>query len=200
MPLTPLLAPLMPPSHPHPQYRYLVVKSGITAGQHDIWSAYGPADVWSDVPLTPYTPLMPTGRGIWWPRVIQTWVLLTWAHILLSAVFNRPSWVFKGTPPPPVQVSSGQEWYYCRSAWHLVRCLVRCTPPPASPPSAPHPHYKHLVAKSSTTSGQLDIWSAFGSCWPVYMRVNLVPAAMVIPAPWVDINVVAVKKLFCYCL
>ena len=27
----------------------------------------------------------------------------------------------------------------------------------------PYPQYRHLVAKSSTTSGQIDIWSAFRS-------------------------------------
>ena len=33
-----------------------------------------------------------------------------------------------------------------------------------SPLNAPPlPKYRHLVAKSSTTSGQLDIWSASGS-------------------------------------
>ena len=27
--------------------------------------------------------------------------------------------------PPPVQASSGQEWYYCRSAWHVISLWVR---------------------------------------------------------------------------
>ena len=164
----------------------------------------GQADVWSDIPLTP----MPPSRGIWWPRVVWTWVHLTWAHVLSSVVFNRPPWIFKSTPSSPVQASNAQEWYYCRSAWHLVRLWVRLMfgqmyphPSPLCPLNAPPPpQYRHAVAKSSTTSGQLDIWSAFGSGWPVYVRVNLVPAAMVIPAPWVDIKVVAVKKLICYCL
>ena len=54
------------------------------------------------------------------------------------------------------------------------------------------------MTKSSTTSGQLDIWSALGSGWPVYLRVHLMPAAGVIWAPWVEIKVVAVKMLICY--
>ena len=187
---------------------------------------------------TPICPLMPPGRGIWWPRVVLTWVPLTWAHVLLSAtdclefswvlsnrlspfscvtpnaptplpvpltpssqvqassghsgnttchqpvgqadvlsdvppppyatrwsgtnlgpidlsscsfVCNRPSWVFMSTfqyclhfsfvtpihptpllapdaPPPPtlpVQASSGQDLYYCRSAWHVISLWVR---------------------------------------------------------------------------
>ena len=87
-------------------------------------------------------------------------------------------------------------WSDCGSGWYLVRC----TPP--SSPQCPHPYpqYRHLVARSSTTSGQIDIWSAFASGWPVYIWVNLVPAATVIPAPWVDSKVVAVKKFICYCL
>ena len=119
----------MPPDTPMPplalntppQYRHLVVRTGTTAGQHDIGQSVGQADVFSDVP---YAPSMPQ----------------------------------------------------------------------------PHPKYRHLVAKSSTTSGQIEIWSAFGSGWPVYVRVNLVPAAAVLPAPWADIKVAAIKKLICYCL
>ena len=108
-------------------------------------------------------------------------------------------------PPPLVQASSGHEWYYCRSAWHLLSLWVRLMfgqmyPPPHHPYAHPHSQYRHLVAKSGITSGQFDIWSAFGSGWPVYSRVPLVPAAMVIPVPWVDIKVVADKKLICYCL
>ena len=99
-------------------------------------------------------------------------------------------------PCPLVDASSGQEQYYIRSAWHLVSLWVRLTFSQMYSPGQ-----RYLVAKNSgTTSGQIDIWSAFGSGWPVYVRVNLVPAAAVIPAPWVDIKVVAVKKLICYCL
>ena len=128
-------------------------------------------------------PLCPPGRGIWWSGVVQTCTPLTWAHVLFSAVFSRPSWVFRSTPPPPVQASSAQEWYYCRSAWHLVRLgqadvwsdllPAHITPyAPQCPHPYPHPQYRHLVAKSNTPSGQIDIWSAFGSGWPVYAWVN----------------------------
>ena len=110
-----------------PQYRHLVVKSVTTTGQHDMSSACRSG--WCFVRCTPYPitpmPSIPPGRGIWWPRIVLTWVPLTWAHVLLSAVFNRPSWVFKSTSPPPVQASSGQECYYCRSAWYVVRLWVR---------------------------------------------------------------------------
>ena len=39
-------------------------------------------------------------------------------------------------------------WWTIGSGWPLVRCT---------------PQYRHLVAKNSTTSGKLDIWSTFGS-------------------------------------
>ena len=76
-----------------------------------------------------------------------------------------------------------------------------------------YPHrQRYLVAKCDTTVplGQFDLWSDvppqaetsygqvwyyFRSGWPVYLRVCLVPAAMVIPAPLAYIKVVAVKKL-----
>ena len=131
-------------------------------------------------------------------------------HLEFSRVLcNRLSWFFrchpyapcwplnasKPTPTPAlVQVSSCQEWYTagqhdmwsaCGSGW----CLVRCTPSP------PHP-----LVEASSGQEQYYIWSAIGSGWPVYSTVNLVPAARVIPAPWADIKVVAVKKLVCYCL
>ena len=37
-------------------------------------------------PSLPNTPSMLPGRGIWWPRVVLTEVLLTWAHVLVSAI------------------------------------------------------------------------------------------------------------------
>ena len=163
-------------------------------------------------PLTPIIPMPPwclPGRGIWWPRVVWTCVPFTWAHVLLSAVFNRPSWVFKVYPHPQYRhlvlkngTTAGPHDIW--SGWGSGWCLVRCTLPPHHPhaPSMPppYPQYRHLVTKRGTTSGQIDIWSVFGSGWPVYVRVNLVPAAAVIPSPWADIIVVAVKKLICCCL
>ena len=99
-------------------------------------------------PITPLYPSMPPGRGIWWPGVVLTWVPLTWAHVLLSAIdhlefsrvlCNRLSSFFICNPqcplhpispldaptPPSVQASNGQEWYYCRSAWHVISLWVR---------------------------------------------------------------------------
>ena len=49
--------------HPHPQYMHLVLKSGTTAGQHDIWSDCRSG--WYLVrctphPITSYAPMPPT--------------------------------------------------------------------------------------------------------------------------------------------
>ena len=48
-----------------------------------------------------------------------------------------------------------------------------------------------------TSCGQ--VWYCFRSCWPVYLRVSLVPAAMVTPAPLAYIKIVAVKKVIFIC-
>ena len=61
----------------------------------------------------------------------------------------------------PVETSSSKEWYYFRSAWHLVNLWFRLTF------GQMYPQYRHLVVKGGTTSGQLNIWSAFGSGWPL---------------------------------
>ena len=158
MPPTPPLDPQCPT-----QYRHIVGKSGTTAGQHDMSSACRSG--WCFVrctPSPPYAPAMSPGKGICWPRVVLTWVPLTWAHVLLCAIdclefsrvlCNRPSSFFICKPqcppdaptppvspwhPTPVQASSGQEWYYCRSSWHLVRIRIRLMfgqmyPPPTHP-------------------------------------------------------------------
>ena len=74
-PLMPHWPPWCPYPHPHPQYRSLVVKSSTTAGQHDMSSACvsGWCFVRCTPSITPYAPLIPPGRGIWWPRVVKTW-------------------------------------------------------------------------------------------------------------------------------
>ena len=133
MPLTPL-CPSMAPLMPHPTLtprtgiwwsRVVLLQISMTFGQ-----PVGQADVWSDVPLTPitpYAPFMPPQVGHLVPRMVWTCIPLPWAHVLLSAMFIRPSWVFKSTAPPPVQASSAQEWYYCRPAWYFIRLWVRLT-------------------------------------------------------------------------
>ena len=158
MPLTPWCP--HKPLTPHP-VRHLVVKSGTTSGQHNISSACGSG--WCFVRYnptpSPLCPLMPPGRGIWWLRMVLALVPLTWAHVLLSVVFNRPSQVFKSTcnglswffrcyphalytlclppwcpqPPPQNRHLVVKEWYYCRSAWYVVSLMfgqIRCTPSP----------------------------------------------------------------------
>ena len=187
---------------PPPQYRHLVVKSSTAACQHGMSSACGSGWCfvrWTLHHIMPYAPSLPPGRGIWWPRVVQTWV--HWPKLMFYCLqYPIDHLEFLRVHPHPqyrhLVLKSGTTagkhdmW----SDW----CLVRCIHHPLCP--HPHPQYRYLVAKSSTTSGQIDIWSPCGSGWPVYARVNLVPAAMVIPAPWTDIKVVAVKKLTCYCL
>ena len=126
---------------------------------------FDPVDISSDV--SPST-------DIWWPRVVLTWVWLTWAHFLLSSVFNRPSWVFKSM----------------FSVCNRPSSFFRCNPQPPMPPNAsytpcqplssPHPQYRHLVVKLGTTSGQHDIWSAFRSGWSV-VRCTSYPITLPTP-------------------
>ena len=53
----------------------------------------------------------------------------------------------------PTEASIGQEWYYIRSALHLVSLLVRLT-------------CKSDVPPSRGSSDQLDMWSVSGSGYP----------------------------------
>ena len=69
-------------------------------------------------PVTP--PAFPS-RGIWWPRVLILWVCLTFGQPLVRCT------PIPYTPIAPVEASSGQEWYYFGSAWHLVSDWVRLT-------------------------------------------------------------------------
>ena len=121
--------------------------------------------------------------------MVLTLVQLTWAHVLLSAIdclefsrvlCNRPSSYFICNPPiptwhplhpllalnaptpPPVQASSGQEWYYCRSAWDVISLWVRllfCQMYPHAP-SKP-PRERHLVAKIGINLGPVDLSSDY---------------------------------------
>ena len=159
----------------------------------------------------------------------KAWQVDIWSHGWLAVQLNLASWLTaywtKCQPDPPqAETSCGHVCDYfghidLRSdvpthrdiSWpsenphgHHETLFVICNPPMPPHllfPFSPHPTpVGHLVVKIGTTVGQIDIWSAFGSGWPVYVRVNLVPAAAVILAPWADIKVVAVKKLICYCL
>ena len=49
-----------------------------------------------------------------------------------------------------VEASSGKEWYYIRSAWHLVSIWVRLTFGQMYPP-------RHLVAKNGTKMGPINL-------------------------------------------
>ena len=146
------MSPIGPLDTPaHPQYRHLVVKSGTTAGQHDMSSACGSGWCYFRCTPTPSPPQCPPGRSIWWPRVVITWVPLMFYclqcsidHLEFSRLLcNRPIDCSDVTPQFPL------------------------TPP--MPPLAPWcptpPQYRHLVVKSGTTAGQHDIWSACGSGW-----------------------------------
>ena len=113
-------------------------------------------------------------------------------------------------------------WHLCQifgSGWPLVRCttpgwgfglgwhLIRYTP--TRDILWPNVILLWVRLTFDQTSGQADLWSDVPlletSCgqvwyyirsgWPVYWRVSLVPAAMVIPAPLMYIKVVAVKNL-----
>ena len=174
-------------------------------------------------PITPYAPWYPQveasggqewyNLGLHWPELMFYCLQCSIDHLEFYRVLcNRLSSFFRchpsmpPTPPvgplddptPPqyrhLVVKSGTTagqydmLSSCMSGW----CLVRCTPSPNPTP----------LVEASSGQEQYYIrsawqWSAFGSGWPAYLRVNLVPAAMVIPAPWVDIKVVADKKLIC---
>ena len=140
--------------HPHPQYRHLVLKSGITAGQHDMSSAWG--SDWCFVrciapPNHPYSPQCPqveaSGGQEWykpashWPEIMLYCLQCSIDHLEFSRVHLTP-----------VQASSAQEWYYCRSAWHLVRLMFGQM---YSPPHHPHaPSMPPPLPPVQASSGQ----------------------------------------------
>ena len=91
-------------------------------------------------------PLNAPERGIWWPRVVPTYVQFTRAHVLLSATdhikFSR---------------------VLCKRLYSCFICNPQC---PLTPPDAPTPNptpVRHLVVKGGTTAGQHDMSSACGS-------------------------------------
>ena len=97
----------------------------------------------------PICPLNAPGRGIWWPRVVLTWVALTWAYVLLSAIdhleFSR---------------------VLCNrvSEFHIFNPSVPPIPPSVPLTSHP-PQYRHVMVRSGTTAGQHDMSSTCGSGW-----------------------------------
>ena len=122
--------------HPHPHYRHLVVKSGTTSGQHDIWSTFGSG--WSLVRCTPQpiTPLM--------------------SPALVEASTGQELYYFK----------SVWYWSDFGSGWPLVRCTptpwlrhlvarsgTQFGPVDLSSDVPPPPQQWHLVAKSGTMLG-----------------------------------------------
>ena len=165
-------APLVPWClYPHPQYMDLVVKIGTTAGQHGMSSACGSGWCYvrcTPIPAFPYAPSVPPGRGICWPRVVLTWVPLTWAHVLLSAIdhlefsrvlCNRPSSFSYVTPMA------------------LTSPYAPCQPPwcPTYPTLS-----TGISCQIGTTAGQHNMSSACGSGW-WFVRCAPTPSLLMPP-------------------
>ena len=91
----------------------------------------------------------------------QEWYYIRSAWHLQSDV--RSAWHLQSGMPrsdtPLVEASGGQEWYYIRSAWHLPLDVRSAWHLQSGMPRSDVPSERHLVAKSGTTSGQLDIYS-----------------------------------------
>ena len=155
-------------------------------------------------PITPYTSQCSPGRCIWWPRVVLTWVPLTWAHVLLSAMdcheFSR------------VLCNRLSSFYICNP-----QCPLMPPMPPASPLTPP-PQYRHLVVKTGTTACQHDMSSACGSDW-CFIRSTPTPSPHMPPQSpagrciwwprvvltWVPLTCAhvllsAIDCLVCYCM
>ena len=131
-------------------------------------------------PSTPMSPQCPPHRAVWWPTMLLTSVQLISAHVLLSAIdhlefsrvlCNSPSSYFICNPPispntPYTPASPQCPLIPLHPCWPLMHPWHPLPAPGA--PYTPVGPWRHLVTKSSTTWGQLDIWSAFWSGWPVY--------------------------------
>ena len=150
-----------------------MAKSGTTSGHFDIWFAFGSG--WSVVRCTPNTPPQPSpitpNKGILWPRVILLWVRLAFGQPLVSCISQTPYTPYSPTPTPlppaPVEASSGQEWYYVRSAWHVDSLWVRltfgqiyphCHPSPVEASSGQE-WYFWVSLTSGQALGKADLWS-----------------------------------------
>ena len=70
----------------------------------------------SDIPRSDVTS---PGRGIWWPRAVLHQVSLTFT-VRCQVRLTLPVRHIQVRCKPPVEASGGQEWYYVRSAWHVV--------------------------------------------------------------------------------
>ena len=92
------------------QYRHLVVKSGTTAGQHDMSSAWrsGLHFVRCTPPHHPLCPSIPPGRGIWWHWSELMFYCLQCSIDCLEfsrVLWNRPCWLFRCHPLTPLCTS-----------------------------------------------------------------------------------------------
>ena len=148
-----------------------------------------------NAPLTPPTTpdgLTPPNT----PTPLPVWVLGLWTGTKYGWDHSPPATPNAPTPPTiPLMPSTPllapimpfQPQHSLHSCWwecwdpglgpNVVRLPVylppQCPIHPLMPPYAPtsllapdSPQLGHLMASCSTTSGHLDIWSAFGSDWP----------------------------------
>ena len=152
---------------------------------------------WAQCGQAPVLPL-PT----MWPT--QSWQIDIFALGWLAGQLQLVGWLMgyltKCQPDPPQAETSGAK---------CVTTLVRLTTPWGRDilwPSVILWHYLTFgsgwpsvrgTPKPETSCGQ--VWYDFRSGRPVYLRVSLVPAAMVIPVSLAYIKVVAVKKLIFIC-
>ena len=90
---------------------------------------------------------IPPSRGIWWLRVVLHKVSLTFT------VMHQVSLTFSAYRHTPIEASGVHKQYYLRSSWHSEACNWECSWQSDVPPG------RHLVVKSSTTWGQLGIYS-----------------------------------------
>ena len=94
----------------------------------------------------------PPRRGIWWPRMVLSWVQLTWFQMY-----------------PPVEASSGQE-QYIRPAWHLVSLWVSLTFGQMYTPSR-----GPVDLSSDVPPGRGIWWPRMVLSWVQLMRAQMYP-------------------------
>ena len=97
------------------------------------------------------SPSIPLGKDIWWPRVVLSYVQLTWAHVLLSVIYHL---LFSR-----VLCKRLSSFFICNPQYPPDSSYTPCWPPDTQP------HYRHLVVKSGTPVGQHDVLSACQSGW-----------------------------------